>query len=320
MKSRLLLVAIVNVLVSCGESDSEEITPWISEDMYHHNGEVQTLFENDPDGVNIIILGDGFIKDDLLINGTYEKRASEIIRHLFTVPPFSTYQKFFNACIVHTESRERDINGASTIFNSYFLSSSDRLLRLGNTNSLNYYVEKAVASPKDAHIIIVLVNTYRYGGSAPNNIAITTNGPHAETTAVHEVGHAFANLADEYVDDVLADTSLFNLVPYYANVDAHDNLDTIKWAHFIGKKGYEAVGAYEGGLYVEKGIWRPEEVSIMRNSSTGYFNAPSREAIVKRIYEIKKLPYDFQSFLENDIIPDRTNFRISVDKVLFNCR
>ena len=48
------------------------------------------------------------------------------------------------------------------------------------------------------------------------------------------------------------------------------------------KPGYERVGVYEGGFYYSFGVWRPEISSCMVNN-IDYYNAPSRETIVKKI-------------------------------------
>ena len=83
----------------------------------------------------------------------------------------------------------------------------------------------------------------------------------------------------------------------------------MKWKHFIDLDDYEEVGAFEGGGYVQEGIWRPEEFSVMRSTSFLYFNAPSRESIVKRILELRGISYNFEDFLEIDRANmDRTSF------------
>ena len=50
-------------------------------------------------------------------------------------------------------------------------------------------------------------------------------------------------------------------------------------------------------------VWRPESSSIMLQiGNKEFFNAPSREAIVKRIMELRNLEYNFDDFLEVDQI------------------
>ena len=58
-------------------------------------------------------------------------------------------------------------------------------------------------------------------------------------------------------------------------------------------------GIVEGGEYFAYGIWRPENESMMRNNQP-YFNAPSREAIVKRIMKLAGEKFTFESFAQKD--------------------
>ena len=83
-------------------------------------------------------------------------------------------------------------------------------------------------------------------------------------------------------------------------MDITNDPATIYWKHFIGLPAYEHVGAYEGGYYFAAGVWRPESGSCMINN-VAYYNAPSREAIVKRIMLIAKEPYSFEAFLAKDV-------------------
>jgi hypothetical protein len=63
------------------------------------------------------------------------------------------------------------------------------------------------------------------------------------------------------------------------------------------------VGVYEGGYYYTYGVWRPELTSCMINN-LAYYNAPSREAIVKRILAKAGETYTLDAFLNKDIIKE----------------
>ena len=67
----------------------------------------------------------------------------------------------------------------------------------------------------------------------------------------------------------------------------------------IGVPGYSRVNAFEGGYYFSYGVWRPEVSSCMIYNEK-YYNAPSREAIVKRIYNTAGIPYTFEDFVTRD--------------------
>jgi hypothetical protein len=85
------------------------------------------------------------------------------------------------------------------------------------------------------------------------------------------------------------------------NVDLTNDPEQVRWAHFIGRAGYVRPGIYEGGYGYKSGIYRSEEYSSMVNGLK-YFNAVSRELIVKRILRIAGAPYSFEAFLEKDTV------------------
>lgn len=318
-KRNLLLLIMAGCLFACKEDE-----PVTDQNVYHEDGEVQVLFENDPEGVNIIFLSDGFTQLGLQVDGGYERSGTKVIDYLFGVLPFSTYRQYFNAYIVYAKSAEGLTTDKAlkrnTVFGTTWDRSLDRRL-LTNTSTCFEYASRAVGGDlSKVHIVVLLANVDLYGGAAYDRIALTAQ-QYKEDVIVHEIGHAFANLADEYVDSGTGlDPTWF--VENSANVDDDNDLDRIKWSHFIGREGYEAVGAYEGGSYISKGIWRPEDTSIMNNILLKHFNAPSREAIVKRIFEIKGTPYELDEFLANDVIPASFSSRIHHRdaKVLFDCQ
>ncbi|MEK6481210.1 M64 family metallopeptidase [Catalinimonas sp. 4WD22] len=313
MKKKIILFFIVLAILGCEEAEDVGEQPEL-----YQNGEVLTLFENDPKGINVIFLGDGFIEKDLTKGGSYEKSGRSIIEHLFTVPPFSTHQEYFNAYIVFAESKDEFIRQKSfprqTAFGIEISLATDRLT-IQDPDACFRYAHKAVNYDSQRDIIIVLANDYREMGIAAYGIAVTCRRM-KEKMAVHEVGHTFANLADEYISPSRAEyyigsRNLDELVSRSPNVDLKPDLEQIKWSHFIGENGYETVGAHEGGLYLSEGVWRPEETSIMLSHTESYFNAPSREAIVKKIFKVKGIPYSFEEFKRIDVIPTTTNARLS---------
>jgi hypothetical protein len=102
---------------------------------------------------------------------------------------------------------------------------------------------------------------------------------------VHEIGHSFAGLADEYAEAAT-----------YAGPERPEPNVTIdptgaKWAEWLGydQPGIGVIGAYEGGYYHDLGIWRPSMASKM-NLLGQPFDAIAREAFVQHIYaEVRPL-------------------------------
>jgi hypothetical protein len=98
---------------------------------------------------------------------------------------------------------------------------------------------------------------------------------------VHEVGHSFAGLADEYGGDP---TRYTGPEPFQANITTDPT--GAKWAAWLGydQPGIGVIGAYEGGYYHDLGIYRPSLDSKMRALDQP-FDAISREQFILRIYD-----------------------------------
>lgn len=172
MKLKILFVLIILATISSCEKTENTA----AELSFYQNGEVQKIFENDPEGINVIFLGDGFVKKDLMKGGIYESSGKSIIDYLFTVPPFSTYKEYFNAYIVYAESKNEFISQKNlpkqTVFSIALNDTNDRLF-LNNPGACINYAQNAVNyDPEKAHIIIVLANDYRSNGVASQVMAL----------------------------------------------------------------------------------------------------------------------------------------------------
>jgi len=144
--------------------------------------------------------------------------------------------------------------------------------------------------------IYILVNTNEYGGGAIYNyysVCVNSNR-YSEKVFVHEFGHGFASLADEYVTDDVSYQNFYNLEvePVDVNLTTLVNFDA-KWKNFVdadtpiptpeSPEYKNKVGAFEGGGYVEKGIYRPMMDCIMRSNSAQKFCVVCENAIQEMI-------------------------------------
>ena len=146
MKKKLLLLCfglILNIFSGCLSNDSgtteEQLDP---NAHYYSDGEVITYVKNQNDdtkAINVIIMGDGYIKSDLKEGGTYQTEANRLIEGFFSMAPFKEYRENFNVYIINCESKDRgadhspgsgSING---VFNAnYGEDGVDRLLVIKN--------------------------------------------------------------------------------------------------------------------------------------------------------------------------------------------
>lgn len=253
------------------------------------DGEVRIFLKSPkPSTYNVVYMADGFILEDLQSGKDYDHYANLVLSHIFSKEPFVTYKDYFNVYVIYVASAQRGIRGKLG-------SSYDRNnLPYMNYATVNQYINNNNIS-SSSRLILINDDAPAQGVTA-NNLNAMFNLSTLEVTALHEFGHTFS-LMDEYDGG--------NKLPYkeyMPNVSNTNDLSKIKWKHFIGKQGYESVGAYEGGLYTNKGIYRPESLSIMRKYNKNHyeFNAPSREAIVKKIKDYAKEPYSFEEFLKLD--------------------
>ena len=135
-------------------------------------------------------------------------------------------------------------------------------------------------------------------------------------TLLHEFGHAFAKLADEYVEEESKwndfendkyGLTLEQITGYDRNVSLESDVTKTPWADFAADSRYdfEKLGCYEGGYYQEKGVYRPTENSLMRNTyTTSCFNVASRVMIYKRCMNIAygdSWKFNYEDFVKFDL-------------------
>ncbi len=88
------------------------------------------------------------------------------------------------------------------------------------------------------------------------------------------------------------------------NVSTSDVAEEVPWSKFLNDPRYEnEVGIYQGAWLYPYDLWRPTETSVMRETNVLEFNAPSREAIYKRIMKLSEgddWTYDYETFVAFD--------------------
>jgi hypothetical protein len=124
----------------------------------------------------------------------------------------------------------------------------------------------------------------------------------------HEAGgHGFGKLADEYIyyNAFISSSHALQINNYHSygffqNVSLTGSMKEVPWAHMIYDPQYSnVVDVYEGAYFYTRGVFRSEPTSCMHNNIP-YYNAISREAIVKRIMNYAGEEYSFDDFKAND--------------------
>lgn len=295
----------------------------VEQNFYNPDGTVYAyLTATKGKGVKVVVMGDGFTLEDMNPGGKYEKSMGQAVEYLLEIEPFRSYRDYFTAWVVKAVSNESGIGDYTgridTRFQAKYESATSTAMTCDTAMCFRYAFKAPIEDKLDETLIILVTNSVRYAGSTymytgGASIAIcpmAQKQPYENFKGIvqHEAGgHGFAKLIDEYIYDpgtlpqMNADWIRANeKYGFYSNVDLTRDLNKIKWAHFIGRKGYEQVGAYEGAYKYGKGIWRPESISCM-DDMRPYYNAPSRESIVRRICQLAGLVYSLEDFIAQDV-------------------
>jgi hypothetical protein len=245
--------------------------------------------------VDLAFLAEGYKADEM---GKFRNDVKKMADYLFAEAPFSEYKDSFNIWAVESISQDSgtDIPGeniyVNTVMNSSFYTFNiDRYLTTQDIKSVNDY---AAAAPHD--YIIVLINSTRYGGGGVYNYYCGTTTDHqlSPKVFIHEFGHGFAGLADEYYSSTVAYDEFYplNAEPWEPNITTLVNFDS-KWKKMIGKdtpiptpaedKYANVTGLFEGGGYSAKGIYRSEMDCRMKSNNTKGYCSVCRNAIKEMI-------------------------------------
>ncbi len=251
---------------------------------------------NHENKVDIVILAEGYTKEQM---NKFIKDAGRVTEYLFKEEPFKSEKEKFNIKAVQTPSAESgaDVPGENiyrnTAFNSSFYTFD--VPRYLTTNDMKKIYDAASVVPWDQ--IYLLVNSERYGGGGFYNfISIcTADDDLTQPVFVHEFGHGFAGLGDEYYTSSVAYEDYYNLniEPWEPNLTTLINFDS-KWKNMIHdsvpiptprKSKYAGItGAFEGGGYLHKEIYSPFMDCRMKSNNAEGFCPVCRESIKKIIH------------------------------------
>ena len=230
----------------------------------------QTLLHADDTSrcIHIAFVAEGYQLDEM---PRFIDDCKVAMESLFKHEPFKHLKDQFNIVAVQSPSVDTGTsepnNGIwkNTILGSHFDTFySNRYLTTLHLKRLH----DALAGTPYEHII-VLVNTDRYGGGGIYNSYNLTyvNGTQFRPVVVHEFGHSFGGLGDEYPygdDDPMyfADTE-----PWEPNLTTKCDFNG-KWEYLVreGKAGF-----IEGGGNLAKGVWRGFENCRMHTNDEPEF-------------------------------------------------
>lgn len=230
--------------------------------------------------IHVAYVAEGYQQHEM---GTFLEDCRAAMESLFSHEPFHQMQDRFNMIAVMSPSAESGTSWPAkgiwknTVLGSHFDTFySDRYLTTLHLKKLH----DVLAGTPYEHIII-LVNTDHYGGGGIYNSYNLTyaHGPQFRPVVVHEFGHSFGGLGDEYPygDD---DPMYFpDTEPWEPNLTTKHDFSG-KWEALVSEG---RAGLIEGGGYLSKGVWRGFENCRMRTNEEPEFCLVCRQALTRLI-------------------------------------
>ena len=243
-------------------------------------GRVVPLFENGPpsEKVDVLLMSDGYSRDQL---AEFRDASARLVDALFDLEPFRSRRSDFNVRMLELPGRPASVEFNVFGIERYALAYDNRPMR-----------DLAASAPYD--LLVLVVNKSAYGGGGIFNQQSTVAAGHAssEYVFIHELAHNLAGLADEYVGTVTYETGLRpHVEPWEPNLTALLDPGALKWRDMVepgtpiptplthsGK-----VGAFEGGGYEARGLYRPEAECIMGSRARIPFCRVCQRAISQAI-------------------------------------
>ncbi|MBN4080953.1 T9SS type A sorting domain-containing protein [Caldithrix abyssi] len=263
--------------------------------------------------INVVFLAEGYRESEM---GKFRSDMSATTNALFNISPYKEYKSFFNVYGVEVVSNQSgtdhpksaddcptssEVFEADTYFNSTFDAGNiHRLLVIKSSGKAHSVLRNTVPQ---WDIGFIIVNHSMYGGSGGTWAVFSTNSS-APQVAIHEAGHSFAGLADEY--DCCS-------TGYEApNATAETNRSDIKWKQWIkdstpiptpeNNDYSRVIGLFEGAVYNAHDWFRPK-LNCMMQSLGAPFCEVCKEQTILTIYDLVD-PHSYQ-------YPQRDSLQIS---------
>jgi len=194
----------------------------------------------DPHGcVDLLLVADGYTAGE---REKFERDCDRMVEMLFRYEPYSSEQQTINVRGVFRASAESDVSKphfgefrSGSVGASFYSLGSPRYLLTEDNRALR---DVAAHAPYDA--LCILVNTETYGGGGIYNLYATNavDNQWAEYLFIHEMGHSFSGLADEYYSSSTAyDVDAFyppGVEPLEPNITRLIGEPRLKWQSLVG--------------------------------------------------------------------------------------
>ena len=259
---------------------------------------------NPQEKIDVAIVAEGYTKEEA---EQFYKDAQVAVEAILAHEPFGTYRDRFNFVAIALESKDSGVSVPreglwkdTAVGSNYDTFYSDRYL----TTSCVWKMHDVLCGIPYEHLVI-LANTDTYGGGGIYNSYTLTTALHKDfkPVVVHEFGHSFAGLADEYYyDDQFVEYYYPDSEPWEQNITTLFDFES-KWDDMLpkiiqiptpvegnvwekikaGTKPESIVGVYEGAGYQSKGVYRPYPDCRMKTNAAESFCPVCQRAIARII-------------------------------------
>ena len=254
--------------------------------------------------IDVAIVAEGYTAEEM---DQFYRDAQTAVDAILAHAPFAQYKDRFNFVAVALESEDSGVSVPregvwknTAVGSNYDTFYSDRYL----TTSCVWKMHDALCGVPYEHLVI-LANTDTYGGGGIYNSYTLTTALHKDfkPVVVHEFGHSFAGLADEYYyDDQFVEYYYPDSEPWEQNITTLFDFES-KWDDMLpkiiqiptpvegnvwekinsGTKPESIIGVYEGAGYQSKGVYRPYPDCRMKTNAAESFCPVCQRAIARII-------------------------------------
>ena len=246
--------------------------------------------------IDVAFIAEGYQATEMNI---FEKDCRDAIDAMISHEPFKTMSDRFNFVAVMVPSKDAGVSiPHDNIWKNTAVGSSfDTFYSNRYLTTLHLKRVHDVLSGVPYEHIVILANTDNYGGGGIYNSYLMSAAHNEQNlpVVVHEFGHSFAGLADEYYyDDEYEPLYPADTEPWEPNITTLVDFKS-KWADMLGdnvkiptipsgKNIYTEVGVYEGGGYQSKGVYRPVQECRMKVNQAPVF-CPVCERAIRRMID-----------------------------------
>ncbi len=245
--------------------------------------------------VDIVIIPDGYTVDEM---DKFKDDCNRFAGYLFGSSPFKENKDKFNIWGIEAPSEDsgpdipaEDLWNNTVVNSTFYTFDLERYLMTRANKEL-----RTLASYAPYDQIYILVNSQKYGGGSIYNhysVCVSDNN-NSEFVFVHEFGHGFVSLGDEYYTSDVAYNDFYSteVEPLDPNLTTLVDFDS-KWKDMVEEgtpiptpdteEYADKVGAFEGGGYVTEGVYRPFTDCTMKSITVDNFCPVCKRAIQQMI-------------------------------------